>query len=76
MNPSGQVWRLRSAEWLLILYFGYVAAIAPRFPLQQQMIWRPFLVGPLERNRAAAVTGERLLPVGRSSSSATGACIS
>jgi membrane-associated phospholipid phosphatase len=36
--------RLRSAEWLLVLYFGYVAAISPRFPLQQQVIWRPFLV--------------------------------
>lgn len=36
--------RLRSAEWLLVIYFGYVAAIAPRFPLQQQIVWRPFLV--------------------------------
>jgi membrane-associated phospholipid phosphatase len=36
--------RLRSAEWLLVIYFGYVAAIAPRFPLQQQLVWRPFLV--------------------------------
>ncbi len=36
--------RLRSAEWLLVIYFGYVAAIASRFPLQQQMVWRPFLV--------------------------------
>jgi len=36
--------KLRSAEWLLVFYFGYVAAIAPRFPLQQQMIWRPLLV--------------------------------
>jgi membrane-associated phospholipid phosphatase len=35
---------LRSAEWLLVIYFGYVAAIASRFPLQQQMVWRPFLV--------------------------------
>jgi membrane-associated phospholipid phosphatase len=35
---------LRSAEWLLVIYFGYVAAIAPRFPLQQQIVWRPFLV--------------------------------
>lgn len=35
---------LRSAEWLLVIYFGYVAAIAPRFPLEQQLIWRPFLV--------------------------------
>jgi membrane-associated phospholipid phosphatase len=36
--------RLRSAEWLLVVYFGYVAAIAPRFPLQPQIAWRPFLV--------------------------------
>jgi len=39
--------RLRSAEWLLVIYFGYVAAIAPRFPLQQQLIWRPFMVEAL-----------------------------
>lgn len=36
--------RLRSAEWLLVIYFGYVAAIAPRFPLAQPLVWRPFLV--------------------------------
>lgn len=36
--------RLRSAEWLLIIYFGYVAAISPRFPLSPQINWRPFLV--------------------------------
>ncbi len=36
--------KLRSAEWLLVVYFGYVAAIAPRFPLQLQIAWRPFLV--------------------------------
>jgi membrane-associated phospholipid phosphatase len=36
--------QLRSAEWLLVVYFGYVAAIAPRFPLQPQIAWRPFLV--------------------------------
>jgi membrane-associated phospholipid phosphatase len=34
--------RLRSAEWLLVGYFGYVAAISPRFPLENN--WRPFLV--------------------------------
>src|SRR5580658_5319586 len=34
--------RLRSAEWLLVVYFGYVAAISPRFPLENN--WRPFLV--------------------------------
>lgn len=38
---------LRSAEWLLIIYFGYVAAIAPRFPLAEQIVWRPFLVAAL-----------------------------
>jgi hypothetical protein len=38
---------LRSTEWLLVIYFGYVAAIAPRFPLQQQVVWRPFLVEAL-----------------------------
>jgi membrane-associated phospholipid phosphatase len=36
--------KLRSAEWLLVLYFGYVAAIAPRFPLPSPLAWRPFLV--------------------------------
>ena len=38
---------LRSTEWLLVIYFGYVAAIAPRFPLQQEVVWRPFLVEAL-----------------------------
>ncbi|MGB6944163.1 MAG: phosphatase PAP2 family protein [Bryobacteraceae bacterium] len=43
-SPTGaQGLRLRSAEWLLVIYFGYVAVIAPRFPLEQQAIWRPFL---------------------------------
>jgi membrane-associated phospholipid phosphatase len=36
--------RLRSAEWVLIIYFAYVAAIAPRFPLERQIVWRPILV--------------------------------
>jgi membrane-associated phospholipid phosphatase len=36
--------RLRSAEWLLVVFFGYVAVIAPRFPLQPQMVWRPVIV--------------------------------
>ena len=35
------------SEWLQVVYFGYVAAIAPRFPLQQQIVWRPFLVEAL-----------------------------
>ena len=34
---------LRSSEWLLVIYFGYVAASAPRFPLQPQIVWRPIL---------------------------------
>jgi membrane-associated phospholipid phosphatase len=37
--------KLRSAEWLLGVYFGYVAAISPRFPLENH--WRPFLVALL-----------------------------
>jgi membrane-associated phospholipid phosphatase len=44
MNPGAQALRLRSAEWLLVVYFGYVAAISPRFPLGQQLNWRPILV--------------------------------
>jgi membrane-associated phospholipid phosphatase len=44
VSLPGRPLRLRSAEWLLVVYFGYVAAIAPRFPLEQQLIWRPFLV--------------------------------
>ncbi len=36
--------RLRSTEWLLIVYFGYVAVISTRFPLQPQIAWRPFLI--------------------------------
>jgi membrane-associated phospholipid phosphatase len=36
--------RLRSAEWLLIVYFGYVALISPAFPLGAQITWRPFVV--------------------------------
>jgi membrane-associated phospholipid phosphatase len=34
--------RLRSAEWLLVIYFGYVAAISTAFPLENH--FRPFLV--------------------------------
>ncbi len=36
--------KLRSAEWLLIFYFGYVAAIATRFPIAPPMIWRLLVV--------------------------------
>jgi membrane-associated phospholipid phosphatase len=39
--------KLRSSEWLLIVYFGYVAAIAPRFPLQHSMVWRPLAIETL-----------------------------
>jgi membrane-associated phospholipid phosphatase len=39
--------RLRSSEWLLIGYFAYVAAIAPAFPLQSRMLWRPAAVALL-----------------------------
>ena len=45
MSPTGvKALRLRSAEWLLVIYFGYIAAISPRFPLARPLIWRPFLV--------------------------------
>lgn len=48
MSLSGaQGLRLRSAEWLLIVYFGYVAAIAPLFPLEERVAWRPLLVEAL-----------------------------
>ena len=47
MNSGAQPLRLRSAEWLLVIYFGYVAVIAPRFPLLRPLIWRPFLVEAL-----------------------------
>lgn len=42
MNPHPS--RLRSAEWLLIIYFGYVGVIAPRFQLDQRVVWRPLVV--------------------------------
>ena len=38
---------LRSSEWLLILYFGYVAIISPAFSLPGQIAWRPFAVALL-----------------------------
>jgi len=47
VNSGAQPLRLRSAEWLLVIYFGYVAVIAPRFPLLRPLIWRPFLVEAL-----------------------------
>jgi len=36
--------KLRSAEWLFIVYFGYVALITPRFPLPSTVEWRALLV--------------------------------
>jgi membrane-associated phospholipid phosphatase len=39
--------KLRSAEWLLIVYFSYVALISPRFPLTEAVRWRPFLVAAI-----------------------------
>ncbi len=35
---------LRSSEWLLIVYFAYVALIAPAFPLAPQVALLPFAV--------------------------------
>jgi membrane-associated phospholipid phosphatase len=37
--------RLRSAEWLLTIYFAYVALISPAFPMQSRL--QPFLVAIL-----------------------------
>lgn len=39
--------KLRSAEWLLVIYFGYVAAISSHFSLGPQLTRRPFLVAIL-----------------------------
>jgi membrane-associated phospholipid phosphatase len=39
--------KLRSAEWLLVIYFGYVAAISLRFSLGPSINWRPFLLDVL-----------------------------
>ena len=36
--------RLRSSEWLLIAYFGYVAFISPFFPLEARVTLLPFAV--------------------------------
>jgi membrane-associated phospholipid phosphatase len=41
---GAQTLRLRSSEWLLLVYFGYVAVITPQFTLVEQIFWRPFLV--------------------------------
>jgi membrane-associated phospholipid phosphatase len=37
----------RSSEWVLIVYFVYVAIISPAFSLPSQIAWRPFAVGLL-----------------------------
>ncbi|HLG95368.1 MAG TPA: phosphatase PAP2 family protein [Bryobacteraceae bacterium] len=39
--------RLRSSEWLLIIYFSYVAFISPAFSLPGPVAWRPFAVALL-----------------------------
>lgn len=39
--------KLRSSEWLLIVYFGYVAAIATRFPLLPSVASRPLWIAVL-----------------------------
>jgi membrane-associated phospholipid phosphatase len=36
--------KLRSAEWLLIIYFGYVAIIATRCSLPQPLVWRTLVL--------------------------------
>ena len=36
--------KLRSAEWLLVIYFGYVAVIATRFPIEPPLVWRPLVI--------------------------------
>jgi len=36
--------RLRASEWLLILYFSYVAIVSRAFPLPPLVNWRPFAV--------------------------------
>lgn len=36
--------RLRSAEWLLLIYFGYVALVASLFPAEPHTVWRALLV--------------------------------
>ncbi|HYL39398.1 MAG TPA: phosphatase PAP2 family protein [Bryobacteraceae bacterium] len=45
---------LRSSEWLLILYFGYVALISPAFSLDPHLAWRPFAVAALVAALVAA----------------------
>jgi membrane-associated phospholipid phosphatase len=47
---------LRSSEWLLILYFGYVALVSSAFPLQPQIAWRPYAVAMLVAALIAAFT--------------------
>ena len=41
MKPTGA---LRPSEWFLVVYFAYVAMIAPAFSLQTQIAWRPQLL--------------------------------
>lgn len=45
MNPAhAHGSRFRSAEWLYIIYFAYVALVSTHFPLDPGFFWRPFLV--------------------------------
>lgn len=47
--------KLRASEWLLIGYFGYVAAISPAFPLQPGVRWLPLAVALLVPAMLAAL---------------------
>jgi membrane-associated phospholipid phosphatase len=44
VSRTGALESLRSSEWLLIGYFGYVALIAPLFPLDPRVKWMAFAV--------------------------------
>jgi uncharacterized membrane protein YecN with MAPEG domain len=52
------------AEWLLVIYFGYVAADRAAFPAAAHIVWRPFLVECWLR----LVSGAGLRRVARASS--------
>jgi len=47
---------LRSSEWFLIVYFGYVALVSLAFPLGPYVAWRPFVVGLLVPALIAALS--------------------
>jgi membrane-associated phospholipid phosphatase len=51
---------LRSSEWLLIVYFSYVAIISRAFSLPPELAWRPYAVAFLVATLLAAFAyGER-----------------